>query len=456
MRTIDFIAALLTLAAVAVATGVWTATGPQVAGAEMLLLLGAMPLLWQILCAAMGVYDPTVDRTPRSLRWRVLGSALLGSMATLALPLSAPSEEASFIPFFVYWPAVAVATLLVRGLARRFGDLRRTLTPREVIIIGSGPRAQRLFADIERDRTCGYRVLGFVDTNSRIDEPEIKHRLLGGLEQLEQILMRRAADEVLIALPIRSQYRAIERVIGICERVGVESKYLADIFGNSIARPRYSPAGGVPIVALKVVTDDARLGVKRLIDIVGAALGLLLFAPALLAIALAVRLTSPGPVFFVQERYGLNRRIFRMYKFRTMVEDAEARQADLEHINELDGPVFKIRRDPRITRIGGFLRRTSLDELPQLFNVFSGEMSMVGPRPMATRDVHRFSESWLMRRFSVKPGLTCLWQVSGRNNLDFDEWMRLDLKYIDSWSLGLELRILLKTVPAVLRGTGAM
>jgi exopolysaccharide biosynthesis polyprenyl glycosylphosphotransferase len=196
--------------------------------------------------------------------------------------------------------------------------------------------------------------------------------------------------------------------------------------------------------------------VKRLIDIVGAALGLLLFAPALLAIALAVRLTSPGPVFFVQERYGLNRRIFRMYKFRTMVQDAEARQADLEHINELDGPVFKIRSDPRITRIGGFLRRTSLDELPQLFNVLSGEMSMVGPRPMATRDVHRFSESWLMRRFSVKPGLTCLWQVSGRNNLDFDEWMRLDLKYIDSWSLGLELRIMLKTVPAVLRGTGAM
>jgi lipopolysaccharide/colanic/teichoic acid biosynthesis glycosyltransferase len=139
-----------------------------------------------------------------------------------------------------------------------------------------------------------------------------------------------------------------------------------------------------------------------------------------------------------------------------MVEDAEARQADLEHVNELDGPVFKIRSDPRITPIGSFLRRTSLDELPQLFNVLRGEMSMVGPRPMATRDVNRFSEPWLMRRFSVKPGLTCLWQVSGRNNLSFDEWMRLDLKYIDSWSLGLELRILLKTVPAVLRGTGAM
>jgi lipopolysaccharide/colanic/teichoic acid biosynthesis glycosyltransferase len=182
---------------------------------------------------------------------------------------------------------------------------------------------------------------------------------------------------------------------------------------------------------------------------------LILLSPVLLVAAVAIKLSSPGPVIFTQERYGLNRRRFRMYKLRTMVADAEALQAGLEDQNEASGPVFKIRADPRITPVGRILRRTSLDEVPQLLNVLRGEMSLVGPRPLPARDVDRFTEAALMRRFSIRPGVTCLWQICGRSDLTFDDWIRLDLKYIDEWSFGLDLQILVQTVPAVLRGTGA-
>jgi lipopolysaccharide/colanic/teichoic acid biosynthesis glycosyltransferase len=183
--------------------------------------------------------------------------------------------------------------------------------------------------------------------------------------------------------------------------------------------------------------------------------GLIVFAPLLLVVAVLIKCTSEGPVLFTQERYGLNKRIFRIFKFRTMIVNAEAAQAALEHMNEGTGPTFKIRRDPRITKIGAILRRTSIDELPQLINILRGDMSFVGPRPMNKRDVGLFSEAWLMRRFSVKPGLTGLWQVSGRSDVSFDRWIALDLNYIDNWSLLLDLRILAMTVPAVLKGTGA-
>jgi exopolysaccharide biosynthesis polyprenyl glycosylphosphotransferase len=195
--------------------------------------------------------------------------------------------------------------------------------------------------------------------------------------------------------------------------------------------------------------------VKRFVDMVGAIVGLLIFGPLMLMIAAAIRFTGPGPVLFTQERFGLNKRRFPMYKFRTMVVNAESLQAGLESQNEAAGPVFKIHNDPRITPLGRILRKTSLDELPQFFNVLRGEMSLVGPRPLPRRDVSRFEVASLMRRFSVKPGLTGLWQVNGRSNTEFTRWIELDLKYIDEWSLGLDLTILAKTIPAVIRGSGA-
>jgi exopolysaccharide biosynthesis polyprenyl glycosylphosphotransferase len=195
--------------------------------------------------------------------------------------------------------------------------------------------------------------------------------------------------------------------------------------------------------------------VKRAIDLAGATVGLAVLMPLMLLAAAAIKLSSRGPVIYAQERCGINKRRFKMYKFRTMVVDADKLQASLEASNEAQGPVFKIKNDPRLTRIGRLLRKTSIDELPQLVNVIRGEMSLVGPRPLPLRDVHHFTRPSDMRRFSVRPGLTCLWQVSGRSNLGFNEWVKLDLAYIDAWSLALDFRILIRTIPAVLYGTGA-
>jgi len=196
--------------------------------------------------------------------------------------------------------------------------------------------------------------------------------------------------------------------------------------------------------------------VKRALDVCASACLLLLLAPLAGLIIVAIRMTSPGPAHFAQERLGLNKRPFRLYKFRTMVAGAEARRADLEALNEADGPVFKIRHDPRVTPIGRWLRRTSLDELPQLVNVLKGDMSLVGPRPLPLSDCAGFSEDWHRRRFSVRPGITCLWQVHGRSDTSFERWMAMDMEYIDSWSLALDLQILASTVSAVIRQDGAM
>jgi exopolysaccharide biosynthesis polyprenyl glycosylphosphotransferase len=327
---------------------------------------------------------------------------------------------------------------------------------RDLIIVGSGRRAENLFDRVRHADFGRTRVLGFVDSpNGHLVSVAIREQMLGTLDDLESILMTRPVDEVLIALPAKSCYDQIQTTIQTCERAGVEAKYLSDVFELSLAKPTFEADDQTPVVSLKVVQDDYRLVVKRCIDILGASVGLILLGPLMLVIAAAIRLTSPGPAFFAQERYGLNKRRFRMYKFRTMVTNAEELQVELESQNEAHGPVFKIRNDPRITSIGRLLRKTSLDELPQFLNVLRGQMSLVGPRPLPKRDVARFDDASLMRRFSVKPGLTCLWQITGRSNTDFDRWIRLDLTYIDTWSLGLDLTILAKTVPVVLTGKGA-
>ena len=267
--------------------------------------------------------------------------------------------------------------------------------------------------------------------------------------------MQRAIDEVFVALPISTHYPAFQHVIAVCERVGIRTKYSADIVPTTVAWQRME-SGSTSVMTMNMAPDDYRLVVKRVVDIVGAVVALVLLSPVMALAALAVKLTSPGPVFFTQERCGLNRRTFRMIKFRTMVTNAADLQQVLESKNEANGPVFKIARDPRITPVGRFLRKTSIDELPQLFNVLRGEMSLVGPRPLPMRDVRRFRRGTDMRRFSVTPGLTCLWQVSGRSSIGFGEWVQLDLQYIDDWSLQQDLQILVRTVPAVIRGDGAM
>ena len=229
----------------------------------------------------------------------------------------------------------------------------------------------------------------------------------------------------------------------------MQSKYGADLFESTVAFPRYAAHGDRAFVAMQVTPDSHGLLFKRVIDVVGALAGLILFSPLMLIVAVAIKATSQGPVVYAQDRCGLNKRPFRMYKFRSMIADAEQLQAALEAQNEAHGPVFKILHDPRMTRLGRLLRRTSLDELPQLWNVLRGDMSLVGPRPLPYRDVDRITRPSDMRRFSMRPGLTCLWQVQGRCTIGFERWVELDLEYIDNWSLALDVRILLKTLPAV-------
>jgi exopolysaccharide biosynthesis polyprenyl glycosylphosphotransferase len=249
----------------------------------------------------------------------------------------------------------------------------------------------------------------------------------------------------------------LQEAIAACEVEGVEAWLLADFIRTSIARPDFDSIGGRPMLVFRTTPDLSwALLIKGAIDFLGAILLLIPASFVMAAACIAIKLTSPGPAMFRQTRAGKHGKPFTMYKFRTMVTDAEMRQAELQAFNVMSGPVFKIEQDPRITPLGRYLRKWSIDELPQLFNVLQGHMSLVGPRPLPIYEVEKFENTAQRRRLSVKPGLTCLWQVSGRNQVtDFHEWVRLDLKYIDNWSIWLDLKILAMTVPAVLFGFGA-
>ena len=335
---------------------------------------------------------------------------------------------------------------------RRRGRYLKTL-----LIVGGGARGEQFASLLAGRKDLGYRLLGFVDS-----DPAYRRRdfggaaWLGGFEDLPDIVAREAIDDVAIALPIKSRYDEIESVIALLEEQGIGIHLLSDFFPRHLARCQPLEFEGEPLLFFHSAPPFSwRTEIKRLIDLVGSLALLVLLAPLLILIAVLIKLDSPGSVFFVQERMGYNKRRFRMMKFRTMVSDAEARLKDIEHLNEKSGPIFKIKKDPRITPLGRILRKSSLDELPQLINVIFGDMSLVGPRPLSIRDALGLEESWQKRRFSVRPGLTCLWQVSGRSNLSFEQWMKLDLEYIDHWSLLLDCQILMKTVPAVLTSRGA-
>jgi exopolysaccharide biosynthesis polyprenyl glycosylphosphotransferase len=276
------------------------------------------------------------------------------------------------------------------------------------------------------------------------------------MSELKAVIDAEPVDEVFITLPRDKYGPLVESIVHICEDQGIIVRIQPEMFNLRFARWHVDLLDDMPMVTISSgPLDSWQLMTKRLIDICGSAALLLTAIPLLLLVAIFIKLDSPGPVLFSQERVGLNKRRFKLIKFRTMVDGADRQQQLLEYLNEVDGPVFKIKDDPRITRLGKFLRRFSIDELPQLFNVLKGEMSLVGPRPLPVRDVERIAVQWHKRRLSMKPGVTCLWQVNGRSDVSFEHWVRMDLEYIDKWSLGLDLKILLKTIPAVLKGAGA-
>jgi exopolysaccharide biosynthesis polyprenyl glycosylphosphotransferase len=276
------------------------------------------------------------------------------------------------------------------------------------------------------------------------------------VEQLNAVIATQPVDEVLVALPMDKHNSLVETIVRQCEEQGIIVRVRTEMSQLQVARSYVDELEGVPVMTIQSGPADSwQFITKRVIDIVGSAVLLLALAPLFAIVALLIKFDSPGPILFAQERVGYNKRRFKVFKFRTMVATAEKQQHVFEHLNEVEGPVFKIKKDPRITRIGAFLRRFSIDELPQLINVLKGDMSLVGPRPLPVRDVERIDVTWQKRRFSIKPGITCLWQVNGRSDIGFNEWVRMDLDYIDKWSLGLDLLILVKTIPAVLRGPGA-
>lgn len=417
-----------------------------------LMLVAGFAIAWRLVCLFVGLYDERLPAKRDAEALRVLLAVTASAAVGSIFPMISVTRAFSPIAILYYWITAVAGMFMLRAAVRAM--LPAQSKTQDVIIVGSGPRAVRLYRELCEQRTAELRFLGFVDSSDAAFPPEVASQLLGNLDALEDILMRQAVDQVLIALPTRSRYAEIQRTIEICERGGVPAKYLGDVFQSRTSGESHSSAS-LTAVPGPISPDDPRLLVKRWLDVVLGCLALVVATPIIAVAAIAIKLSSPGPVIFVQERYGLNKRKFRMYKLRTMVVDAEAKQVSLESRNELTGPVFKIREDPRVTRLGRLLRRLSIDELPQLVNVVCGDMSLVGPRPLPLRDVSLFSEPALMRRFSVNPGITGLWQVSGRNELDFDEWIRLDLQYIDQWSLTLEIKILLRTLPTVLRRTGA-
>jgi exopolysaccharide biosynthesis polyprenyl glycosylphosphotransferase len=356
--------------------------------------------------------------------------------------------------------ACGAAQLLTLGTLRLtvWGGLRmvrkRGRNFRNVLIFGTGERAAQVGIEIGRHPGWGLRVLAYVDDRDTPMDERIPTERVRKLWELEELLRDHVVDEALLACP-RSMIATMAPAVAILSEAGVPVTLLSDLFGDLVPPPRVTSFGAMPALSFAPVHHGrVELGLKRFADVIGSAVLLAATAPVLGLAALAIRLTSPGPVLFRQVRSGLYGHTFEMLKLRTMYVDAEARKADLLELNEMDGPVFKIANDPRITPLGRFLRRFSVDELPQLWNVLRGDMSLVGPRPPLPSEVSQYRNRD-RRRLSMRPGLTCLWQVGGRNEIGFDDWVRLDLEYIDRWSLGSDLRILARTPSAVFRAKGA-
>jgi exopolysaccharide biosynthesis polyprenyl glycosylphosphotransferase len=408
---------------------------------------------WYIFFRLIGLYETKrfarrLEECIDILKATFLGTCVIGGITGLFYP---GLHNSYFI--LVFWVSAAILTITARMTLRLIliAVRYRGRNLRHIVVLGTNERAVRFAEKIRAHKDMGYNILGFVD-NEFVAKGE-HTELLSDLDRFSEVV-----DEVVVALPMPSFYRETREILGLCEEQGIKVRFITDmLFDLSHVKSTIEYMDDTPILTLYMGPHDGfLLRIKRIMDITISALALILLAPLFVMIGILIKIDLRGPIFFVQERVGYNKRRFEFYKFRTMTSDAEKRQAEMEHLNEVSGPVFKIKDDPRVTKIGKILRKTSMDELPQLFNVLKGDMSFVGPRPLPIRDYKRFEKNWQKRRLSVRPGLTCLWQIQGRNELSFEKWIELDMEYIDHWSLLLDLKILVKTIPAVVRGTGAM
>lgn len=416
---------------------------------------------------AFSMYSPYRNQTFGQIFNKIVKSVLCGTIALLFCLYLIHYHDISrlFITIF----ACTLTILLTISKATIYNTLKyhrkRDYNTRSVLIVGCKDMAVEMIKAILKNPGSGYKIMGCLQTNCK-DKPlpigaEVYRgvKVIGPLSDYEAILTDKAVDELIFALRIET-IDNINKIIHYAEELGINVRIMPDF---QIQRIMYRPETariyldqfvGMPTIALSSTTPrEGELVIKTFIDYFAASLGLLVLSPLLLVIGVLIKTSSPGPVLFSQVRSGLNGRQFKMYKFRTMYQDAEQKLDELKEHNEMHGPVFKMKDDPRITPIGKFLRKTSLDELPQLINVLKSEMSLVGPRPPIPEEVEQY-KPWQRRRLSMKPGLTCIWQVSGRNNIDFEDWMRLDLQYIDNWSLWLDMKLFALTIREVIIPNG--
>jgi len=420
------------------------------------LVLGFSLFAWVTIALWLGIYDKLDSAHPRTVLRDSVRQCAYGGLCLLVFEYALRMDLSRF--FLALYSSTAWVLLLLFRLTagRAVGVLRREFAvPRYVMVVGTGERALRLARLLEASAKYGVRLRGFF-RETAAGPPEIalhKAHKVYPLAELPSFLRQHVVDEIIFAVGSES-LAELEEVFLLCDQEGVRTRVAVDFFPHVNSTVSLDRLESTPLLTFSAAPDDEiRLLVKRVTDFAIAAAGLLVLSPLMAVVALVIRLTSPGPAIFTQTRCGLNGRQFRFYKFRSMVENAEQLKPALEHLNTRQ-TAFKIPDDPRLTPLGRYLRKFSVDEWPQLWNVVRGDMSLVGPRPAVPSEVEHY-QRWQRRRLRMRPGLTCLWALSGRDNVDFDSWMKLDMQYIDNWSLALDWQILLRTIPRVLTGHGA-
>ena len=412
--------------------------------------------LWAILLHYHGAYDSIRTQSLYQTVWPVLKTVLTGGIILTTMLFMMKLHGVSRTWIFLFLLINAIVLVAERFcLYATFRYIRTMgMNYRNVLIVGTGKRARAFAENLFDHKEWGLRLAGFIDTEPALVGQEIFGKeVVGLIGELPDILARGVIDEVVFLGP-RTWADQIEGQLLVCETMGVKARLPCDFFRTPSTKVRLDALSDWPFLTFTPPPHYGNLfAVKRGADVLVSLAVLILASPLFLLIALGITFTSRGPVFFVQERCGLYGRRFKLLKFRTMVDHAEQMKSKLHHLNMMSGPTFKAPHDPRITPFGRFLRKYSLDEFPQFLNVIEGDMSIVGPRPPILEEVQRYDVAQ-RRRLSVRPGMTCLWQISGRNHLDFRDWVKLDLDYIDRWSLGLDMAIVLKTIPAVLKGRG--
>ena len=384
----------------------------------------------------------------------IFGRAGFAAMVLFAATTMVRYPASSRLVYFYVWALTTLFATAGRVLVQAIAGwlYRRDIGTQRVLVVGDNLLGRMVLQGIAAQPHLGWRLVGFL--GDQREEDFGRFRYLGPVDQIDAICRNHAVDQVIIALPSASHELQL-KMVEHCRQAGVGFKLVPDLFEMSLNQIDLESVSGVPLIGLKEVSIEGwDLLRKRVLDLTVSALALVVLSPVMLLVALLVKLDSPGPVIYRQTRVGKNGRLFTIYKFRSMRDGADRELETLLDENEQDGPIFKKRRDPRLTRAGRIIRRASLDELPQLFNVLRGEMSLVGPRPPLPREVELY-EDWQLKRLRVAPGLTGLWQVSGRSNVNFEEMVMFDVAYIQNWSIALDLSIMLRTLPAVAYGKGA-